>query len=215
MNTKQQNTTRRTFLTGLCALAILPTLQGCFPLVAGGAAGAAIMFADRRTSGSFIEDEGIEWRTRNHLEERFGSSVNLSVTSYNRNVLLTGQVPNEAARAEAGRIATGIDNVNGIINEIEVAGISSLTSRSNDTLITSRAKARFVDNQTFGAHHVKVVTENGTVFLMGIVTRREADAATEVARTTGGVQKVVRVFEYISDEEAARLDNRNNDNKKQ
>ncbi|MBW7859800.1 MAG: BON domain-containing protein [Rhodocyclaceae bacterium] len=197
---------RRAFLVGLCTLVTLPALQGCFPLVAGGAAGAAIMIADRRTSGAFVEDEGIEWRTRNRLNERFGSSVNISVTSYNRNVLLTGQVPDEATRAEAGRIATAVDNVNGIINELEIAGISSLTARSNDTLVTSRVKARFVDAQTFGAHHVKVVTENGTVFLLGIVTRREADAATEVARTTAGVQKVVRVFEYISDEDAARLD---------
>lgn len=215
MNTEHQRNNRRTLLTGLCALAVLPALQGCFPLVAGGAATGAIMLADRRTSGSFVEDEGIEWRTRNRLQERFGSSANFSITSYNRNVLLTGQVPNEAARAEAGRIATSVENVNGIINEIEVAGISSLTSRSNDTLITSRVKARFVDNQTFGAHHVKVVTENGTVFLMGIVTRREADAATDVARTTAGVQKVVRVFEYISEEDAKRLDNRDTGGKKQ
>jgi osmotically-inducible protein OsmY len=215
MNTKHHDNKRRTLLIGLCALAVLPALQGCFPLVAGGAAAGAIMFADRRTSGAYVEDESIEWRTRNRLQERFGSSVNISTTSYNRNVLLTGQVPNEAARAEAGRIAAGVDNVNGIINEIEIGGISSLTARSNDTLITSQVKARFVDNQTFGANHVKVVTENGTVFLMGIVTRREADAATDVARTTRGVQKVVRVFEYISEEDANRLDNRNTDGKKQ
>lgn len=206
MNNKNASPARRRFIVGLAAVATVPALQGCFPVVAGGAVGAAAIFADRRTSGAFVEDEGIEWRTRNRLRERFGDSVNISVTSYNRNVLMTGQVPDEAARSEAGRIAAGVDNVQGIINELEIAGISSLTSRSNDALITSRVKARFVDDESFAPHHVKVVTEAGTVFLMGIVTRREADAATEVARTTSGVQKVVRVFEYVSQEEAARLD---------
>jgi osmotically-inducible protein OsmY len=208
MNDNSASHPRRHFLAGLAAIAVAPALQGCFPVVAGGAVGAAAMFADRRTSGAYVEDEGIEWRTRNRLRERFGNSVNISVTSYNRNVLLTGQVPDEATRSEAGRIAASVDNVQGIINELEIAGLSSLTSRSNDALITSRVKARFVDDQNFAAHHVKVVTEAGTVYLMGIVTRREADAATEVARTTSGVQKVVRVFEYVSEEEAARLDRR-------
>jgi osmotically-inducible protein OsmY len=208
MNTRSFSENRRTLLIGLCAGATIPALQGCFPMVAGGAAGAVAMYADRRTSGAYVEDEGIEWRTRSRLRERFGSSVNISVTSYNRNVMLTGQVPDEATRTEAGRIAAGVDNVQGIINELEIAGLSSLTSRSNDALITSRVKARFVDDQSFAANHVKVVTEAGTVFLMGIVTRREADAATEVARMTSGVQRVVRVFEYVSDEESARLDRR-------
>ncbi|NMG02745.1 BON domain-containing protein [Azoarcus taiwanensis] len=198
--------TRRRVLLGAAALATLPALQGCFPVVAGGAVAGAAMISDRRTSGAFMEDEAIEWKTRSALRERFGSGINVSVTSYNRNVLLTGQVPDERTRSEVGRIASGIDNVNGIVNEVEIAGISSLTSRSNDALITSRVKARFVDDQSFRAHQVKVVTEAGTVFLMGIVTRREADAATEVARTTQGVQKVVRVFEFVSDDEAARLD---------
>ncbi len=208
MNTRRFSASRRTLLIGLCAGATLPALQGCFPVVVGGAAGAVAMYADRRTSGAYVEDEGIEWRTRSRLREQFGNSVNISVTSYNRNVLLTGQVPDEASHAEAGRIAAAVDNVQGLINELEIAGLTSLTSRGNDALITSRVKARFVDDQTFAANHVKVVTEAGTVFLMGIVTRREADAATEVARTTSGVQKVVRVFEYVSDEEAARLDRR-------
>ena len=208
MNTRSSSASRRTLLIGLCAGATIPALQGCFPVVAGGAAGAAVMFADRRTSGAYVEDEGIEWRTRSRLRERFGSGVNISVTSYNRNVMLTGQVPDEATRTEVGRIAAEVDNVQGIINELEIAGLSSLTSRSNDALITSRVKARFVDDQSFAANHVKVVTEAGTVFLMGIVTRPEADAATEVARTSSGVQRVVRVFEFVSDEEAARLDRR-------
>jgi osmotically-inducible protein OsmY len=208
MNDNSASHPRRRFIAGLAAVAAVPALQGCFPVIAGGAVGAVAMFADRRTAGAYVEDEGIEWRTRNRLRERFGNSVNISVTSYNRNVLLSGQVPDEATRSEAGRIAAGVDNVQGIINELEVAGLSSLASRSSDALITSRVKARFVDDQSFAPHHVKVVTEAGTVYLMGIVTRREADAATEVARTTSGVQKVVRVFEYVSEEEAARLDRR-------
>ena len=172
------------------------------------------MISDRRTPGIVLEDESIEWKTRSALRERFGanmnmnSDINIAVTSFNRNVLLTGQVPSEAERAEAGQIAAGIDNVNGVVNEIELAVTSTLTQRSNDALIGSRVKARFVDEPSFAAHHVKVITEMGVVYLMGIVTRREADAATEVARTTQGVQKVVRVFEFVSDEEAVRLDRR-------
>ncbi len=198
--------TRRRLLLGAVALATLPALQGCFPLVAGGAVAGAAMISDRRTSGAFMEDESIEWKTRSAIRERFGTNVDVSIVSYNRNVLLVGRVPDQATRSEVGRIASTIDNVNGIVNEVDIGPPRTLTDRSNDSLITSRVKARFVDDQSFRAHHVKVVTADSTVFLMGIVTRREADAATEVARTTLGVQKVVRVFEFVSDEEAARLD---------
>ena len=203
---------RRTLLLGLACAATLPLLQGCFPIAATGAVAGAALFADRRTSGAYVEDEGIEWRTRSRLRERFGNSVNTSVVSYNRNVLITGQAPNEQTREEIGRIAAGVENVRGIINEVEVAGLSSLSSRSNDAMITSMVKARFVDDQRFAANHVKVVTEAGTVFLMGIVTRDEGDAATEVARTTQGVQKVVRVFEYVDPAEATHLDQRGGSN---
>ena len=197
---------RRRLLLGLVAVATLPALQGCFPLVAGGTAAATMMAVDRRTSGAYVEDEGIEWRTRNRLRERFGDSANISVTSFNRIVLLTGQVQSEALKNEAAQIAAQVENIRHVINELAVAGISSLSARSNDALITSKVRARFVDQRTPGSHHVKVVTENATVFLLGIVTQAEGNAATEVARTTSGVQKVVRVFEFVSDEEAARLD---------
>ncbi len=202
------STGRRKALLGLLAAGLVPTLQGCFPVAVTGVAAGAAMIADRRTSGAYVEDEGIEWRTRNRLRERLGDSVNVSVTSYNRNVLLTGEAPNEVTRAEIERVANTVENVRAVINEVQIGGISPLSARANDAMITSKVKARFVDDQTFGAHHVKVVTEAGTVFLMGLVTRREADAATEVARTTAGVRKVVRVFEYISDDEARRLDAR-------
>ena len=202
--------TRRRLLLGLGATATLPLLQGCFPVVAGGVGAGAAMLGDRRTSGAYVEDEGIEWRTARALRDRLGDAVHINVTSYNRMVLLTGEAPTEAHRAEAERVASGIANVKGIVNEIQIAGISSLTSRGNDSLITSKVKGRFVDAAQFAAHHVKVVTEASTVYLMGIVTRREADAASEVARHTDGVRKVVRVFEYITDQQARELEGRKN-----
>lgn len=197
---------RRHFVIALSAAAVLPGLQGCFPLVAGGATAVTLMATDRRTSGIYLEDEGLEWRTRDAVQKRFGSTVNISVTSFNRNILLTGEVPDETIRSEAGRIAEGGPNVRGVINELTLGAPSTMGARSNDTLITSRVRARFVEHRTPGSQHVKVVTEAGTVFLLGIVTRTEADAATQIARTTAGAVKVVRVFEYISDEEAVRLD---------
>ena len=206
MSESRPQVTRRTFLLGLTATAALPVLQGCFPLVAGGVGAGAAMVADRRTSGAYVEDEGIEWRAASALRDRMGDAVHVNVTSFNRNVLLTGEAPSEAHRTEIERVVSGVSNVRGITNEVQVAGIASLTSRSNDSVITSKVKARFVDAATFGAHHVKVVTEASTVYLLGLVTRREADAATDVARTTSGVRKVVRVFEYITDQEARRLD---------
>ncbi|MCC4117921.1 BON domain-containing protein [Aromatoleum toluclasticum] len=206
MNNKTLQASRRTLLLGLAAAATLPLLQGCFPLVAGGVGAGAALVADRRTSGAYVEDEGIEWRTSSALRDRLGDAVHINVTSFNRNVLLTGEAPSEAHRAEAERVASGIANVKGIVNEIQVAGTSSMTSRGNDSLLTSKVKARFVDSAQFSANHVKVVTEAGTVFLLGIVTRREADAATEVARRTDGVRKVVKVFEYITDQQARQLE---------
>jgi osmotically-inducible protein OsmY len=206
MNVKNVRPGRRRLLLGLAAAASLPALQGCFPLVAGGAAAGAVMAADRRTSGAYVEDEGIEWRAESALRDRMGDAVHVNVTSFNRNVLLTGEAPTEAHRAEIERVVSQVTNVRGITNEVQIAGIASLTSRSNDSVITSKVKARFVDAASFGAHHVKVVTEAGTVYLLGLVTRREADAATDVARTTSGVRKVVRVFEYLTDQEARRLD---------
>lgn len=197
---------RRRLLLGLAAAAGLPLLQGCFPVVATGVGAGAAMISDRRTSGTYVEDEAIEWKVANRIRERFGSTVHVNVTSYNRNVLLTGEIPNESVRAELDRIVAGVENVRGVINEVVVAPNSALTARGNDALITSNVKARFVDAQRFSAHSVKVVTEANVVFLLGIVTRAEADAAAEIARTSQGVRKVVRVFEYISEDQARRRD---------
>ncbi|CAH1745682.1 Transport-associated protein [Thauera humireducens] len=198
---------RRRLVLGLLAAGSLPLLQGCFPVVATGVGAGAAMISDRRTSGAYVEDEGIEWKVASRIRERFGDSAHINVTSYNRNVLLTGEAPNETVRGELERIVAGVEHVRGVINEVVVGPNSSLTARGNDALITSNVKARFVDAQRFSPHNIKVVTEANVVFLLGIVTRAEADAAAEVARTSKAVRKVVRVFEYISDEEARRLDN--------
>lgn len=200
-------TARRKLLLGIVAAAALPMLQACFPVVATGVGAGAAMVSDRRTSGTYVEDEAIEWKSGSRISEHFGSNTHVNVTSFNRNALLTGEVPNDNTRAEVERLVAGVANVKGIVNELVVGPTSSLTARGNDTLITSNVKARMVDSQNVPAHNVKVVTEANVVYLMGLVTRAEADAAAEVARTSQGVRKVVRVFEYISDEEARRLDN--------
>ncbi len=202
--------TRRAFLRPLLVVALaatsVPMLQGCFPIVAAGAGGAVMSALDRRTSGTQVEDEGIELRAGSRLREKLGNRANINVTSYNRNVLLTGQVADDATRAEASTILAEVPNVRGVSNETEIAGVSSLTERSNDALITSKVKARILDSQRVSANHVKVVTEMSKVYLMGLLTETEAKAAKEVAASTGGVRKVVAIFEIVTPEEARRMD---------
>ena len=179
-------------------IALLPLVHGCAPLVAGGAAATGILVAqDRRTVGTMTEDEGIEIKTVSRIGERFKDGVHVNVTSYNRITLLTGEVASAEASTEMERIARAVENVRGVHNEIVVAGASSYAVRSNDAVITTKVKARFLDTQKFNALHVKVVTENSVVYLMGMVRKQEASEATEIARTTSGVQKVVRVFELL------------------
>lgn len=174
------------------------SLQGCFPVVAVGVGTAGVLMAtDRRTSGAYVEDEAIEDKSNDRISKQFKDTVHVNVTSFNRNVLISGEVPNEATKTEIGRIVAGMQNVRNVNNELVVAGLSSFSSRSSDSLITSDVKLRFLRDKRFNADHVKVVTENGTVFLMGIVNHAEADAATEVASTTGGVQRVLKLFEYL------------------
>ena len=185
----------------LFLLALLfPFLPGCAALIAAGVVsgvgtGVAVS-QDRRTGGIFVEDEGIEIKSGRRITEKFGSNIHVNVTSFNRNVLLTGEVPSEKVKKEIGDLVTGVENVRNVTNEIAVAGISSFMSRSNDALITSKVKGRFMDAGKFQVNHVKVVTENGVVFLLGMVSRKEAEGAVEVASTTCGVKKVVKVFEY-------------------
>lgn len=188
------------------ALGTLGSLQGCIPVIVGGTGMAVAMVSDRRTSGTYVEDESIEWKAVKRIEERLGDKVHVNATAFNRKLLLTGEAFNEASRDEAGRVAAAVENVKEVVNELRIAPTSTLSARSNDTYISSKVKARFVDQKDFRVQQVKVITEAGTVFLMGLVTEKEGQAATEITRTTSGVQKVVRVFEYISDEEARRLD---------
>ncbi|HYG54184.1 MAG TPA: BON domain-containing protein [Burkholderiales bacterium] len=187
----------------LLALAIATLLlPGCELALLGAAGGAAYTaFEDRRTSGSLIDDEAIEVRATSRIDERYGDKAHVNVTVFNRTVLLTGEVPNEAAREDVEKIVGAVPNVRAITNELQVGAPSSLGARTNDAFITSKIKARFLDAKRFNPVHVKVVTEAGIVYLFGLVTEKEADAAVEIARTTGGVRKVVRIFEYCKPDE--------------
>lgn len=171
-------------------------LQGCFPLAATGIGAAVLLVDDRRSTGVYVEDENIEWKARGRLVERFKDS-HVNVTSFNLTVLLTGEVPTEQMKQEVGEAIRGISSVKNVVNELVVGGSSTYTSRASDSLITTNTKTRFINNGKFSINHVKVVTEAGTAFLMGIVTREEGDAATELARSTSGVSRVVKVFEIV------------------
>ena len=190
--------------TTLIALS-LPALQGCVTAVATGVGAGALMIVDRRNAETYLADEAIEIRAFNRINEKFADKVHVNVTSYNLKVLLTGEVPDAGIKDELEKAIAGVANVKGVTNEVTIGASSSFGARSNDTYITSKVKARFIDANKFAANHVKVVTEASVVYLMGLVTQTEANDAVEIARTTGGVQKVVRVFEIIGADEARRL----------
>lgn len=196
----------RHFLPWLVLAAMTPVLAGCFGASVVGVGAGALLVADRRPSETYLTDESIELRAGNRIGEKFDKLAHVNATSYNRSVLLTGEVPDAAAKAEVEKIAGGVPNVKAISNEVQIAGVSTFGARSNDAYITSKVKARFLDANKFATNHVKVVSEAGVVYLLGLVTQRESDAAVEIARTTGGVQKVVRVFEIISEEQARQMD---------
>jgi osmotically-inducible protein OsmY len=184
-----------THLAPLLALALVPLLQACVPLVAAGAGATALMAQDRRTTGIYVEDENIEIKCLGRLHDIRG--IHVSATSFNRRVLLTGEVPDEATKKRVQEAIRTIPSVREVVDETQIAGASSLASRGNDALITSNVKARMLKDPRFSATQVKVVTEAGVVYLMGLVTHAEADAAAEVARNTSGVRRVVREFEYL------------------
>ena len=185
------------------------TLSACVPLVplmvGGGFVGGALVATDRRTSGAQLEDEGIELRSGSRLRDNLGERAHINVTSYNRQVLLTGEVPSAQDKQLAEQVVSKVDNVRAIVNEISVLGNSTFSQRSSDSLVTGRVKAGMVDAKDLFANAFKVVTERGTTYLMGRVTQREANRATDIARATDGVQKVVRVLEVISEDELANL----------
>jgi len=174
-------------------------LAGCVPImVAGAVGGTALVATDRRSVGAQADDEAIELKISNNIGTGYGDRVHVSVTSYNGIVLLTGEVPTQDLIATIGEIARTTAKVRGVHNEITVGPVSDFGSRSNDSYITSKVKARFVEANKFSATHVKVVTERQVVYLMGIVRREEGDAAAQIAATTSGVLRVVKLFEYIT-----------------
>ncbi len=187
------------------ALALVMGLGACAPLMVGGFVGGAMVATDRRTSGTQLEDEGIELRSANRIREMVGDRVHVNVTSYNRQVLLTGEVPNDRDRQYLAKLVSEVDNVRSVVNELAVMPASSLGDRSTDALITGKIKASMLDSKDIFASAYKVVTERGNVYLMGRVTQREANRATDIARTVGGVKKVVRVFEVITEDELKAL----------
>ena len=179
----------------------LTALTGCFPLVAGGMVTGALVASDRRTTGTVAEDQGIEVKAANRIQDSLGDRAHVNVTSYNRQVLITGEVPSAQDKQLVERIVGNVENVRNVVNELNIMGNSSLTQRSSDSLVTGRVKARLVDAQDLFANSFKVVTEHGTTYIMGRVTQREGTVAADVARGVGGVQKVVKLFDYISETE--------------
>ena len=173
------------------------SLSGCFPIVAGGVGVGAMMADDRRTSGIYIEDERIELRVLTDTA-KLGDKVHVNATSFNRVVLVTGEVPDEATKAKVEKLVNEVDNVKRVQNELAIARPSTLGERSNDVYVTTRVKTRFLSEgkKRFSANHVKVITEMATVYLMGLVSKDEAAAAAEIAAATPGVKRVVKVFEY-------------------
>jgi osmotically-inducible protein OsmY len=173
-------------------------LAGCGLAVLGGGAAAVMAVEDRRTTCTMLDDDSIERGLARAVRERYGRNTHVNGTSFNRVVLLTGEVPDENVRAEIEKMTMSIGNVRAVTNELQVTGVSSLGARANDGVITSRVRARLLDADKVNPIHVKVVTEAGVVYLLGLVTEQEADEAVELARTTGGVRKVVKVFEYCT-----------------
>lgn len=184
----------------LCG-ALLASLSGCVEMVVGSAVMGAVATADRRTLGAQTEDKAIAVKAEIRVAKLTGDNGHVNVTSYNRKVLLTGEVKDEAMKAAVEREVRSIENVISVINELEIAGPASYTSRSNDALITTKVKASLVDAKTISAVSFKVVTERGNVYLMGIVTQREGNIAADITKGVSGVQKVVKIFEYISEED--------------
>lgn len=192
------NVSTKTSLSTLILAAALSTqLTACVPVVIGGAAAGGAMAADRRTSGTYIEDQAIELKAGKAISDSLNDKVHANITSYNRQVLMTGEVSDESNKKKAESLIRPIENVTSIKNYLEIGANSSIGSRTNDTYITSKVKANFLKENKFAANYVKVVTENGTVYLLGLVTHKEADDAVEIARSIGGVKAVVKVFEYM------------------
>jgi len=187
------------YLSFIFLALIVSALQGCVAVVATTAAGGVLVAEDRRTNAAMLEDESLELKTQRRISEKFDQyrdTIHINITSYNRNLLITGEVPSEEVKDGIGKILKETDNVRNVTNELVSAAPTSIGSRTNDTLITSKVKSRFIEARKFQPNWVKVVTENKVVYLMGIVNHKEAADAADIAATTSGVEKVVKVFEY-------------------
>jgi osmotically-inducible protein OsmY len=180
----------------LLLLMLVPVLGGCVAALVGAGAAGAMVATDRRSSGAYTDDETIEWKVSLAIREKFGDKVHVNVTSFNRIVLLTGEAPTEEVRQEIQKIAQGTKSVRDVRNEIAVGQPTSLQSWTDDSYITSKVMTNMIGNKDVNQYYIKVVTENGVVYLMGLVTRQEGDAAAAVAANTSGVKRVVKVFEY-------------------
>ena len=183
------------------ALLMCMSLNACAPLMVAGFAGTAMVASDRRTSGTQLEDETIELRGGARVRDALGEKAHVNITSFNRQVLLTGEVASERDRQTVNQLVEKIENVRSVVNELSIAPLSTLSERSNDLLITAKVKGSLVDSRDLFANSFKVVVERGTVYLMGRVTQREASSATNVIRNVNGVNKVVRLFDIITEEE--------------
>lgn len=196
---------QRTMCTVLAVTALAAGLSACAPLIVGGAVMGGVMAVDRRTAGTQIEDEGIELRAANRFRETFGDTAHINITSFNRQALLTGEVRSAQDRQKAEQILSQVENTRSVVNDLAVMPSSSLGQRSTDTFITGKVRASLVDAKDISANSFKVVTERNVVYLMGRVSQREAQRATDIARGVSGVSKVVRVFEIVSEEELRRI----------
>ena len=204
-NARRRHPLATTVLFGALAAASVASLQGCIALVGAGAVAGGLSLNDRRTGGTQIEDQAIELKSGGRLREAIGDKGHINVTSYNRIVLLSGEVPADADKAAAEKAIAGIEGVTNVVNELEVGPNSTISTRSSDTVITTRVKSALIDAKDVQASAVKVVTDRGNVYLMGRVTEREATRAAEVARAQPSVLKVVRVFEILTEEQLGNL----------
>ena len=200
-----KNATQRLLTTLTLSACLGAALSACAPVMVGGFAMSTLMATDRRTAGTQVDDESIELRGASRIRDNLGERGHVNITSYNRQVLLSGEVPTAQDRQLVEQVVTKVDNVRAIVNELVVAENTSLTQRASDILITGKVKASLVDAKDLFATAFKIVTERGTVHIMGRVTQREANRAADIARGVDGVKKVVRMVDVISEEELQGL----------
>lgn len=201
--TASRRTTRHLALASLVVALGATTLSGCAPLVLGGAAAGAFVATDRRTSGMQLEDQSIQIKASNRLRDTLGGRGRVNVNAYNRTVLLTGEVESDADRAAAEQAAARVENVVKVINQLMVGPSASLSTRSSDVLLAGKVRATLVDARDLMSNAFDIVVDRGEVYLMGLVTEREANRAAELTASIPGVRKVVKAFEVITEDELA------------